>query len=171
LDEPTTHLDVMSQEVLQDVLTRFGGTILLVSHDRYLIDRLATHIWAIEDGELYRFKGNYTAYLADRQQRALEEAAKEAQSASETPHEERARRRSAQREARQRAERLGELEHEIEQIEETMDELTRRISRASAAQDVGRVHELGVEYQVLEKALARNMQEWERLASLEHANG
>ena len=64
LDEPTNHLDVQAQEVLQEVLEQFDGTILLVSHDRYLIDRLATQIWSLEDGALSVFKGNYQEFLA-----------------------------------------------------------------------------------------------------------
>jgi ATP-binding cassette subfamily F protein 3 len=64
LDEPTNHLDIQAQEVLQEVLEQFDGTILLVSHDRYLIDRLATQIWHLEDGYLSIFKGSYQEFLA-----------------------------------------------------------------------------------------------------------
>ncbi len=66
LDEPTNHLDIPSQEVLQEVLEGFNGTILLVSHDRYLVDRLAQHIWSIEDGELLAFAATYREFLALR---------------------------------------------------------------------------------------------------------
>ncbi len=66
LDEPTNHLDIDSQEILQNVLADFAGTILLVSHDRYLIDALATQIWAVSPGELDVFKGTYQEYLAAR---------------------------------------------------------------------------------------------------------
>ena len=64
LDEPTNHLDIPAQEVLQEVLEQFEGTILLVSHDRYLIDHLATQVWPLENGHLDVFKGNYQEYLA-----------------------------------------------------------------------------------------------------------
>ncbi|MEP7291236.1 MAG: ATP-binding cassette domain-containing protein, partial [Chloroflexota bacterium] len=64
LDEPTNHLDIPAQEVLQEVLEQFEGTILLVSHDRYLIDRLATQIWHLETGYLSVYKGNYQEFLA-----------------------------------------------------------------------------------------------------------
>jgi len=67
LDEPTNHLDIPSQEVLQEVLEAFNGTILLVSHDRYLVDRLAQHIWAIEEGELLAFTATYQEFLAERE--------------------------------------------------------------------------------------------------------
>jgi ATP-binding cassette subfamily F protein 3 len=64
LDEPTNHLDIQAQEILQEVLEQFDGTILLVSHDRYLIDRLATQIWFLEDGALSIFNGNYQEFVA-----------------------------------------------------------------------------------------------------------
>ena len=73
LDEPTNHLDIPSQEVLQEVLEGFNGTILLVSHDRYLVDRLAQHIWAIEEGELLTFAATYRDYLALRGEEELAE--------------------------------------------------------------------------------------------------
>lgn len=67
LDEPTNHLDIAAQEALQEVLESFDGTILLVTHDRYLVDRLATQIWSLEDGHLSVFKGNYHAYMEMRE--------------------------------------------------------------------------------------------------------
>ena len=50
LDEPTNHLDIYSRAALEDVLTGFAGTVIFVSHDRYLIDALATHVWEIAEG-------------------------------------------------------------------------------------------------------------------------
>ena len=75
LDEPTNHLDLPSQEVLQAVLSGYAGTILLVSHDRYLIDGLATQVWEVlpEQGKLRVFEGTYSQY---KQVLAAEEAAR-----------------------------------------------------------------------------------------------
>jgi ATP-binding cassette subfamily F protein 3 len=70
LDEPTNHLDIPAQEVLEAVMANFAGTILLVSHDRYLIDALATQVWALEEGELAVFKGSWSEYVAWRQAQA-----------------------------------------------------------------------------------------------------
>jgi len=68
LDEPTNHLDLPAQEVLEAALTRYPGALVLVSHDRALIDALATETWAIEGGgRVRRVVGGYTALLADRQ--------------------------------------------------------------------------------------------------------
>jgi len=66
LDEPTNHLDIPAQEALQEVLESYPGTILLVSHDRYLVNRLATQIWELHGGRLSVFKGSYHEYLARR---------------------------------------------------------------------------------------------------------
>ena len=63
LDEPTNHLDIPAREALQEVLESFSGTILLVSHDRYLIDRLATQIWELRDGKLDVFQGTYRQFI------------------------------------------------------------------------------------------------------------
>ena len=73
LDEPTNHLDIPAQETLQEGLERFEGTLLLVSHDRYLVSRLATQIWEIREGRLHVFKGTYQEMLAVRER---EEAAR-----------------------------------------------------------------------------------------------
>ncbi len=64
LDEPTNHLDLPSQEILQSILSEYKGTILLVSHDRYLIDALATQIWEVspDDYTLITFTGTYSEY-------------------------------------------------------------------------------------------------------------
>src|SRR5205807_4697440 len=67
LDEPTNHLDLQSRQLLEEVLSEFDGTLLFVSHDRYFIDRLATKVWAIEDGVLYPYMGNYTEYRVHKQ--------------------------------------------------------------------------------------------------------
>ncbi len=79
LDEPTNHLDIPSQEILQAVLDAFGGTILLVSHDRYLIDALATQIWDIQPGKMTVFEGPYQEYVQAR------EAARQAGRDVQTP--------------------------------------------------------------------------------------
>ncbi|MFN8493697.1 MAG: ABC-F family ATP-binding cassette domain-containing protein [Caldilineaceae bacterium] len=64
LDEPTNHLDLPAQEVLQAVLDQYEGTILLISHDRYLVAELATEIWSLRDGVLNIFAGGYQDFIA-----------------------------------------------------------------------------------------------------------
>jgi len=64
LDEPTNHLDIPAQEALQETLEAFEGTVLLVSHDRYLVDQLATQVWDLHEGHLHIFNGSYREYVA-----------------------------------------------------------------------------------------------------------
>ncbi|HLU80300.1 MAG TPA: energy-dependent translational throttle protein EttA [Burkholderiaceae bacterium] len=77
LDEPSNDLDVETLRALEDALLEFAGTVLVISHDRWFLDRIATHILAFEgDSQVVFFEGNYQEYEADKRQRLGEEAAK-----------------------------------------------------------------------------------------------
>lgn len=71
LDEPTNHLDSQSLDLLQKHIKEYKGTIILVSHDRYFLDAVATKIWAIEDKKLIEHKGNYSDYMKARNEKRL----------------------------------------------------------------------------------------------------
>lgn len=71
LDEPTNHLDELSTDFLVDQMKNYKGTIVLVSHDRYFLDAVATKIWAIEGKKIIEHKGNYSSYVEARQQKRL----------------------------------------------------------------------------------------------------
>lgn len=162
LDEPTTHLDLPSQEVLQDVLVNFPGTILLVSHDRYLIDALATQVWVLENGRLRVYPGDYGEYLLQREaesQRAAEKAA-QTRARTQTQQRQKDQERARQREAQRRARRIAQLEEEIAALENRLQELSRELTLASHTQALDRVRALGVEYEQVEAELNRRMAEW-----------
>lgn len=69
LDEPTNHLDLASIEWLEHFLTRYGGTLLIVSHDRYFLDQVAEEIWELEHGSLTMYSGNYSRYIDEKKKR------------------------------------------------------------------------------------------------------
>jgi ATP-binding cassette subfamily F protein 3 len=71
LDEPTNHLDITAREALEESLRRFQGTVFLISHDRFLIDRIATEIWNVNGGVLEVFDGNWTDFAEGRNKRGL----------------------------------------------------------------------------------------------------
>lgn len=71
LDEPTNHLDEASTALLIAQVKKYGGTIIVVSHDRYFLDEVATKIWSLEDGKLHEHSGHYTSYMAAREQQRL----------------------------------------------------------------------------------------------------
>ncbi len=162
LDEPTNHLDVGARETLESVLQEFPGTILFVSHDRYLIDALATQVWAVEDSELHVYKGGYTEYLAAT--RPGQRAARSGQRRSETPPLQRAR-RPAPTETQSAAVRAGEVEQEIYRLEQEKTALEEAMAAASTAGDYQRVAELARQHQALEARLAELHVVW--LAAVE----
>jgi ATP-binding cassette subfamily F protein 3 len=184
LDEPTNHLDIPSQEILQEVLSDFSGTILLVSHDRYFVDALATQVWALEDGHLYVSKGQaplsaYRAYLADRQARRLaaadrtsstingRAAAREAQAGTSprggiSPRARTLSRSgtSQKREQARRQQALAELEAAIEAAEARLAELAAALEEASHTQAIELLPNLARDYQATEEELARLLDQW-----------
>ena len=166
LDEPTNHLDIPSQEILQSVLAQFDGTILLVSHDRYLIDALATQIWAMQPGKMTVFEGSYREFLrareAQRQAAAQTQTAAPASRAQARPATERANDRP-RLSPYQRQRRLEAVEARIQELDEQLAALTEQIGQASQQQAVERVRELGEQYAATEAALQAAMEEWETL--------
>ncbi len=166
LDEPTNHLDVDSQDVLQDVLTAFPGTILLVSHDRYLINALATQIWEVNAGKMRVFNGTYREYIAERNRR--EEAAKTAESAKSNGGTSNGSKGSSPKKSHglnpyQVAKRLEVVEAKITELEQTIADLNDAIAEASTAGDADKVRELGEAYTQTEDELHATMEDWEIL--------
>jgi len=148
---------VQSQEVLQDILTAFDGTILFISHDRYLIDALATHVWYVREGRLYQYEGNYTDFVRARQAEMAQAGGDKVQ---QTPRHE-----TNDRAAQRRERRILALEQEIAEIEARLDEMPMLINQASERQDIAQVAALGSEYESLTADLHLRMGEWERVAS------
>ena len=162
LDEPTNHLDIVSQELLEQVLQDFDGTILFVSHDRYFIDAVATQVWAVEDGQVHAYSGNHSQYL---QQRELLKAAKTEQAPAAKRRMQADRRPNVEQQrteklARQRQAKHAELEDEIQRLETRLVVLSSDLERASVAQRVDRVHDLGREYVDVQEELRRRLEEW-----------
>ena len=160
LDEPTNHLDIPSQEILQEVLDEYQGTILLVSHDRYLIDALATQVWEIDEekGILHTFKGDYSQYRLQREAEQLVE--KEANQASARLVEPAQKPHTSAAERRKRA-RLKEVEELIDQLESDLTIMGHRLE--NPPKDAAIVQKLGTEYVRLQKELESLMEEWAQL--------
>ncbi|MHB8932739.1 MAG: ABC-F family ATP-binding cassette domain-containing protein [Bellilinea sp.] len=163
LDEPTNHLDLPSQEMLQSLLADFQGSILLVSHDRYLIDALATQIWEVEPAKrsLRVFDGTYSEYRTARQGEAQQAAAQKI--AAQTARVEMDRpRKSGSGAERKRKERIRVIEEEIASLETQLAALSRQLENPPA--DTAKVMRLGHDYQNLQHALESRLNEWAELA-------
>ena len=66
LDEPTNHLDLSSREILEENLSQFDGNLLIVSHDRYFLNKLATKCWVFDNGNIINVDGNYEYYRQNK---------------------------------------------------------------------------------------------------------
>lgn len=157
LDEPTNHLDIDSQEVLQQVLEQFAGTVLLVSHDRWLIDALATQLWIATPGELRPFDGTWAEYC-----RAT--ATAPAQVTEVTRRAPPRRREPRRRTNAQQEQRARELEARIQELEAQQGRLTAAIEQASRAGLGDRVAELGTLWAGVDTELEAALTEWSALA-------
>ena len=69
LDEPDNHLDLAGKQYLEKLINEYPGAVVIVSHDRYLLDAVVTHITELEDGKLTTFRGDYSSYIQDKQER------------------------------------------------------------------------------------------------------
>ncbi|MDZ4765186.1 MAG: ABC-F family ATP-binding cassette domain-containing protein [Chloroflexota bacterium] len=168
LDEPTNHLDIASQEILQNVLADFDGTILLVSHDRYLVAALATQIWAVSPGRLDVFNGGYSEYLAwrDGAQKAAANGAAAKHGAKADDKAAKANKTTAHKSGLnpfQRQKRLETVEASIHELEVRLEALNAALSSGEIGGDAVRVAALGAEYMQTEAALHAIMIEWETL--------
>ena len=186
LDEPTNHLDLASREVLEEALAAFPGTIVLISHDRYFINRIATSVVAVARGGLTRHLGTYDDYLAaetragagpppaaagpgrppgaDRRAPGGPPARRRARApagpAAATP----ARARRATPEVRELRRRLEEVERQIHALEQRLAEIGRALGDPALYTDGARARAATAERKRAEEQVAWLLREWEALS-------
>lgn len=160
LDEPTNHLDIPSQEILQEVLGEYPGTILLVSHDRYLIDALATQIWEIlpDQTQMNIFAGTYSEYyeiqeIQKTEQRIVRQDRSEDQEKAQV-------KRSRNKEKQHRI-RLEQVEAMIIQLEARLATLSKQLENPPEALEL--VQKMGKEYVEVQNEINTLEAEWENL--------
>jgi ATP-binding cassette subfamily F protein 3 len=165
LDEPTNHLDITSQEVLQSVLDSYNGTILLVSHDRYLVDALATQIWEIDpdESQMTTFNGTYSQMKEEREKDVAPLSAHEMEkidTRSSNVEAKRAKSRET-KEERRRVAQLQELENKIAELESTLANLGAQLESPFVKPE--EVRKIGTEYERLQREMDEKLNEWERM--------
>jgi ATP-binding cassette subfamily F protein 3 len=191
LDEPTNHLDLAAREVLEEALGEYGGTLILVSHDRYFINRVASECLEVGRDSLVRYPGDYDAYLRAKASEASLDTPPEpdrspqiAKSAGEASAEPgsgsgeggvtgptRRERRRADAEARQRLSRrlrplrrrLSAVEEEIAALEQRLTALDGEQARPEVYRDAERARALAGERRECERELATLYEEWSEL--------
>ena len=160
LDEPTNHLDIGSCEALEDALSGYDGTLFVVSHDRYLINKLADKIYVLGKDGARLYLGNYDAYLEqrDREQQAQQA---EAPAPKVNLYKQRKERESALRKKRTA---LRRLEEAIEENEAQAAQLEEQLSQPEVAADYEQVTQLSEEIARLHQEGERLLGEWTELS-------
>lgn len=180
LDEPTNHLDIAAKEAVETALETFDGTVLLVSHDRYLVNEVAGRIWAVEDGHVTDYKGNYDFYLEERDKNRSQEAAPEtlrkekepaakatpAAAAPQTAQPEKKMEKKTEKKPYSPAEAqklLPQVELKIREYEALQKVLSDKIADPANQQDLETSTKLAEEYAEQSKILDGLMDKWEKL--------
>jgi ATP-binding cassette subfamily F protein 3 len=176
LDEPTNHLDMRAKDVLLEALEAFTGTVVFVSHDRYFIDKLATRVFEVSDGQVHVFPGNYEDYLWRKDNPAATAVAPVASATNgnvaepsvapatapspEASDDTRSRRMNPIR-LRQMKERVHEVEEEITRLETGIAECETALQSFVNAEETRRQQELLASRR---KALEEMLAEWEEIS-------
>ncbi len=155
LDEPTNHLDLPAREALQRVLQEYPGTILLVSHDRYLIDQLASQIWELREGALHVFDGTYREFVLRRASPSVQT------SHMILPAKPMARDNS--QETRRQQQAMDRLERRIHEQEQAVQHISQELHRAGGSQGYEAVSALSWKYAKAQAELEKLTGEWEKL--------
>jgi ATP-binding cassette subfamily F protein 3 len=159
LDEPTNHLDIPAQEVLESVLAEFDGTLILVSHDRYLMDRLATQVWRVDQGRVTVYDGSYQVFLAARDGDDQTERAQASAPAAER-RADRAATRAAERTTQRQLAAIVTLEARIADLEAERADIEAALQAASERADIAEVTRLDARYVAAQGALDTAWSEW-----------
>ncbi len=174
LDEPTNHLDVEMIETLEAALDAFDGTLIVVSHDRRFIERIATRVWELRNGDLIDFEGDWNFFLRKQRERraALDDA-----DAKESAERRAERQKTSDAHAPQAPKlpsrwklerRLEALEAQIDDLETTLAELNDKLANPEAlnGEDFGELGELGAQHADVEATLLSVMAEWEETSEM-----
>ncbi len=174
MDEPTNHLDIPAREAVEEAMDAFPGTILLVSHDRYLIDRIADRVLVFESGKMVSYPGNYSEYKAARNtaQEILAQPAVTDLSKAKKPERVEKKNTSPLKRRQECVRQMSRLEKEISKLETSLEELEFRINDPASHADLARSRELGEEHERTKQAIEIAYLTWEELGSaLEEMDG
>ena len=166
LDEPTNHLDIASKEALEDALLEYDGTMLVVSHDRYFINKLATQIFAMEDTESDRgsrvvhYPGGYENYLNELERKKQTVPAEQSKPAKENDY---YKKKAEDSERRKRQRKIALLEAELEKTDSQKRSLEAKLSDGSLSDDYEKMLEISEQIATLTENYNKLYAEWETI--------
>ncbi len=164
LDEPTNHLDIDSKEILEDALSHYDGTLFIISHDRYFLNKVVDKILVLNEEGLKEYLGNYDYYLEKRKQQEEEanEEIVEEKTKTQLKEEKRKEREKREREKKLRRER-EKLEKEIMEVEEEIEKCDHLLCEEKVYSDPEKSKEINQNKMELEEKLAALYEKWEEM--------
>ena len=162
LDEPTNDLDIQTLQILEDYLDNFNGAVIVVSHDRYFLDRICDKLFVFQNGNVQQFIGGYSAYM-------------ELGTAKEKKEKKKVERVS-QQQLRMSSKEKQELEHMEEDIAALQEQLEHLdIEMNAAGDDFKKIQELADQRDILEQSIEEKMERWmfleDKKQEIENAKG
>ncbi|WP_294466918.1 ABC-F family ATP-binding cassette domain-containing protein [uncultured Ruminococcus sp.] len=164
LDEPTNHLDSSSREELENTLKEYGGTLLIISHDRYFINKLADRVLVMTPDGVTEYLGNYDYYLERTKSEIGEAKAEKADVNKEKPQNDYFLQKQRQSEERKRKTRLSKAEAEIERLDEEIEKTQALLSSEEVAADYEKLIELTSKLEQLQQEQEEQYLIWEELS-------
>ena len=164
LDEPTNHLDIDSKEVLENALIDFDGTLLFVSHDRYFINRVATHVLELSENGSTLYLGDYDYYVEKKSEVEMiqaEEASTSNQAKESSSVNDYQAQKESQKEVRKLMRQIESLEAEIEELESQSQDISEQMLETN---DADKLMELQAELDKISHRQEEAMLEWEELS-------
>jgi ATP-binding cassette subfamily F protein 3 len=159
LDEPTNHLDVESREALEDALSAFEGAVILVSHDRALLEAVGSRTLVCEDGELRSYDSGWATYQHDRDERA--EAASASAAAAKREGKKAAKRHSPGTISKKAARKAGRLAEKIEAAEAELARVEEELADPAAWSSPAKVEQANERHEAAKRKLAELYERWE----------
>ena len=164
MDEPTNHLDIESREALENALSDYDGTMIMVSHDRYFINKLADRILYLTPNGVESYSGDYDSFVA-------RETIKTEQKTESAGHLDYKEQKRLEAEKRKTLNRFAKVEDEISNKESEVEELSKELENSDIATDYVKAGEITDKITELQDKIESLMEEWERLQMIIEESG
>ncbi|MEG2936159.1 MAG: ABC-F family ATP-binding cassette domain-containing protein, partial [Clostridium sp.] len=165
LDEPTNHLDIMSREALEEAILNYDGTIILISHDRYFLNKIINKIYELNEDGVKEYLGNYSYYVEKKTNPHRFEQMEEYAGATKTQIKlDKKKKREAEKAEKEQAKLLKNIESKIAETEETIEELQGQLCLEEIYSNPDKSKEVHQQLQDAENELAELYQQWEEMA-------
>ncbi len=164
LDEPTNHLDIPSREALEDALLEYDGTIFVISHDRYFLNKVVKNIYELKEEGIDRYLGNYTYYIEKKNNPNRFQGLEEVPEKNKTrATEEKKKKKGREKDERAKKKYFKDLEEKIGNLEEEITDLTHSLTTEEVFSDIRKSMEISEKITAHEKTLEELYEEWEEL--------